>query len=222
MKSGLFISVVAGIAVCASSVSAQVCQGDLSFRNRSKHVGGAIALGSNATSFGAGMTVGHAQGWYTGASVGMVDYDNIPSNGVAVNGGLGYSMPLAKRSKWQVCPGGTLSLGFGPSFDVGGGTMRLSSQTLTMGTSFGRAVAMTKKVNLLPFGSASVGYTRASAKFNGTTTTGTDTYLLLGAGAGIQFTPSLVFRPALTLAAGADPNVDDTVFSLGLTWALPR
>jgi hypothetical protein len=48
-----------------------------------------------------------------------------------------------------------------------------------------------------------------------------DSYLLLGFGAGFQFSPSLVLRPSLSLAAGAD-LVDDTVFSLGVTWALPR
>lgn len=221
MKSHLLVSVAAAVAVCASSVSAQVCQGDLSFRRASKHIGGAIGLGQNSTSFGAGLTVGHAQGWYSGGSVSMVNFDNVNGNAVAVNGGLGYSMPLAKRSKWQMCPGGTLSLSFGPSFDVGGGTMRLSSQTLTMGTSFGTSLPMNKTVSLLPFGSAAFGHTRASAKLNGVSNSASDNYLLLGAGAGIQFSPSLVFRPSLLLAAGAD-LVDDTVFSLGLTWALPR
>lgn len=221
MKSHLLVGLVAGIAVCASSVSAQVCQGDLSFRNSSKHVGGAIALGDNSTSFGAGLTVGHKQGWFSGASVGMQDYDGIDGNSIAVNGGVGYSMPLVNKSKWQLCPGGTLSLGFGPSIDVGAETMKLSSQTLTLGASVGTSVPMTKKVSLLPFGSASVAHTRVSAKLNGVSNSESETYLLLGAGAGIQFTPSLVFRPALHLAAGAD-LVDDTIFSLGLTWALPR
>lgn len=217
MKSHLLVGLVAGIAVCASSVSAQVCQGDLSFRNSSKHVGGAIGLGDNSTSFGAGLTVGHRQGWYSGASVGMHDYDGIDGNSIAVNGGVGYSMPLVNKSKWQLCPGGTLSLGFGPSFDTGAGTERMSSQTLTLGASVGTSVPMTKKVSLLPFGSASVAHTRVSLN----SISNSETYLLLGGGAGIQFTPSLVFRPALHLAVGAD-LVDDTIFSLGLTWALSR
>ena len=221
MKSHLLVGLVAGLAVCASSVSAQVCQGDLSFRNRSKHIGGAIGLGENSTSFGAGLTAGHAQGWYGGASVGMVDYDGIDGNSAVVNGGLGYSMPLVKRSKWQMCPGGTLSLAFGPSFDTGAGTMKMSSQTVTLGASFGTSLPMNKTVSLLPFGSAAFGHTRASAKLNGNSTSSDDNYLLLGAGAGIQFSPSLVFRPSLLLAAGAD-LVDDTVFSFGITWALPR
>lgn len=221
MKSHLLVGLVAGIAVCASSVSAQVCQGDLSFRNSSKHVGGAIGLGDNSTSFGAGLTFGHRQGWYSGASVGMQSYDGIDGNSVAVNGGVGYSMPLVSKSKWQLCPGGTLSLGFGPSIDVGTETMKMSSQTLTMGASVGTSVPMTKKVSLLPFGSASVAHTRLSAKLNGVSNSESETYLLLGAGAGIQFTPSLVFRPSLLLGVNAD-LVDDTVLSFGLTWALPR
>ena len=222
MKSHLLVGLVAGIAVCASSVSAQVCQGDLSFRNSSKHVGGAIGLGDNSTSFGAGLTVGHRQGWYSGASLGMQSYDGIDGNSVAVNGGVGYSMPLVNKSKWQMCPGGTLSLGFGPSIDVGAETMKLSSQTLTMGVSIGTAVPMTKKVSLIPFGSASLAHTRVAAKLNGASQSESETYALLGAGAGIQFTPSLVFRPSLLFAVNADNVVDDTILSFGLTWGLPR
>ena len=40
-------------------------------------------------------------------------------------------------------------------------------------------------------------------------------------GAGFQFTPSLVLRPSLNLAAGAD-LIDDTVFGLSVTFALPH
>jgi hypothetical protein len=90
-----------------------------------------------------------------------------------------------------------------------------------LGASVGTSVPMTKKVSLLPFGSASVAHTRLSASLNGNSNSESETYLLLGAGAGIPFPPSLVFRPALHLAAGAD-LVEDTIFSLGLTWALPR
>ena len=201
----------------ATVASAQVCQGDLSFRGSSKHVGGAVAFSNNATSLGGGMTFGHAQGWYSGASIGMVNYNNVSGNTIALGGGLGYSMPLQAKSKWQACPGGTLTLGFGPT--VGG--IRTASQTASLGASFGTAVALNKTANLLPFGSVGLGYTRISASGNGVSGSSSDTYLLLGAGAGFQLTPSLVLRPALQLAAGAD-LIDDTIFSFGVTFALPR
>lgn len=221
MKFGLIVSAVSGLALCAGTAAAQVCQGDLSFRNSSTHLGAALAVSDNATSFGGGATFGHRQGLYAGASVGLASYSNIDGNGVALNGGMGYSMPLQNRSKWQICPGGTLSLGFGPSFDVGAGTMHLSTQTLTLGASVGTSVPMSKTVNILPFGSAAFGYTRGTAKLNGNSTTSTDSYLLLGMGAGFQLTPSLVLRPALSLAAGAD-LIDDTIFGLSVTFALPH
>jgi len=130
-------------------------------------------------------------------------------------------MQLQKKSKWQLCPGGTVSLGFGPSIETGAGSMKTASQTLTMGASVGTSVAMNKTVNLLPFASAGLGYTRLSAKLNGASDSETDTYLLLGVGAGIQLTPSFVVRPSLSLAAASE-LIDDTVFSLGFTFALPR
>jgi len=221
VKFSNLISAVAGVAICATAATAQVCQGDLPFRNGATHVGGSMGVSNNATSFGGGLSVGHSKGWYTGGSVGMVSYNNVSGNSVVLNGGLGYSMPLQQRSAWQVCPGGTLSLGFGPTIDVGGASMHTSSQTLTLGASFGRSVSMSKTQNLLPFASVAFGHTRASAKLNGNSTSASDNYLLLGGGAGFQLTPSLVLRPALTLAAGAD-LIDDTAFSFGVTWALPR
>jgi hypothetical protein len=221
VKFRILASAVTGIAICATVSAAQVCQGDLSFRSGSKHVGGALGMSNNATSFGAGMTVGHKEGLYSGASVGMMNYDNVDGNSLMLNGGLGYSMPLQSRSKWQLCPGGTVSLAFGPTLNTGAGSAHLSSQTFTMGASVGRVVALTKTVNMLPFGSAAFGYTRMSQKLNGNSASATDGYLLLGAGAGFQLTPSFVVRPALSLAAGAD-IIDDTVFSLGMTFALPH
>src|SRR5438067_13287444 len=112
----------------------------------------------------------------------MASFDNGGRNAIAVNGGLGYAMPLQKRSSWQICPGGTLSLGFGPSQTVGGGTMHFSSQTMTLGASVGTAVPMTKTVSILPFGSAAWCYTRATAKLNGNSATDTAGYFLNGGG----------------------------------------
>ena len=221
MKLSILVGAVAGVAICATAATAQVCQGDLPFRNRATHVGGSIGLTDNATSFAGGLSRGHAKGWYGGGSVGMLSYDNNGGNSVIVGGGLGYSMPVQARSKWQVCPGGTLSLGFGPSIDVGGNSMKMSSQTISLGASFGTSVAMSRTKNLLPFVSAAFGHTRVSAKINGNSTSLSDNYLLLGAGAGFQLTPSLVLRPSMALASGAD-LIDDTTFGFGVTWALPR
>jgi len=221
VKLSILVGAVAGVAICATAATAQVCQGDLPFRARSTHVGGSIGLTDNATSFAGGLSRGHAKGWYGGGSVGMLSYDNNGGNSVIVGGGLGYSMPVQARSKWQVCPGGTLSLGFGPSIDVGGNSAKMSSQTISLGASFGTSVAMSRTKNLLPFVSAAFGHTRVSAKINGNSTSLSDNYLLLGAGAGFQLTPSLVLRPSMALASGAD-LIDDTTFGFGVTWALPR
>lgn len=221
MKFGLVVSAVSGVALCASTAAAQVCQGDLSFRNSSRHLGAALAVSDNVTSFGGGAMFGHREGLYAGGSVGINSYSNNAGNGVALNGALGYAMPMQKRSTWQVCPGATLSLGFGPSQTVGGNTAHLSTQTMTLGASVGTAVPLSKTVNLLPFGSAAFGYTRVAVKVNGNSASATDSYLLLGMGAGFQLTPSLVLRPALSLAAGAD-LIDDTVFGLSVSFALPH
>jgi hypothetical protein len=221
VKFRFLVSAVAGVAVCATTAAAQVCQGDLSFRNSSKHVGGSLGMSDHTTAFGAGLSVGHAKGWYGGGSLGMLQYDGVDGNALGVNGGLGYSMPVSAKSKWQVCPGGTLSLTFGPNVDVGGVSSHISTQTLTMGASTGTVVALTKSVNLIPFGSAAFAHTRLAVKVNGNSGSASDNYLLLGGGAGFQLTPSLVVRPALSLAAGQDQG-DDTVFSLGITWALPH
>ena len=219
MKFHTLVSAVAGIAVCTTTAAAQLCQGDLSFRGSPKHVGAALGMSNNSTSFGGDLTVGHPKGWYGGGSLGMASYNNVSAHSVALGGDVGYSMPLAKNSQWQMCPVASLSLGFGPNVNIAGATTHTSTQTLALGVSLGTAVPLRKTVNLLPFGSASLGHTRASVKVNGTSNSADDSYLLLGMGAGFQFSPNLVVRPALNLAAGAN-LVDDTQFSLGITWAL--
>lgn len=219
MKFNALVGAIAGIAICTTGAAAQLCQGDLSFRGSPKHVGAVLGMSNNSTSFGGGLTVGHSKGWYGGGSLGMSSYNDISAHSVGLGGGIGYSMPMAKNSKWAMCPAASLSLGFGPNIDIGGATTHTSTQTMALGVSLGTSVPMSKSVNLLPFGSASLAHTRASVKVNGASNSADDNYLLLGMGAGFQFSPSLVVRPALNLAAGAD-LVDDTVFSLGITWAL--
>ena len=100
--------------------------------------------------------------------------------------------------------------------------MHFSSQVLTLGASVGTSVPMSKTVSILPFGSAAWGYTRATAKLNGNSVTDTDGYLVIGMGAGFQFTPSLVLRPSLSLLAGANQGADNTIFGVSATFALPH
>ena len=221
MKFRIIAGAAASVALFASTAAAQVCQGDLSFRSHPVHIGGALGVSDNTTAFGGGVTFGHQRGFYGAGSLGMVNYVGLNGTGLALGGGVGYSMPLANRSVWQVCPGGTLNLGFGPSQTNGGTTTHLSSQTFTLGASIGRALPLNKSVTLLPFGSAALGHTAVHASVNGFGGSQSDSYLLLGVGAGFQFSPTLVLKPALSLAAGADV-IDDTAFSLSVSWALPR
>ena len=216
MKFGSFVSAVAAVAVCATSATAQVCQGDLAFRSPT-HLGAALAMSDHTTSFGGGASWGHRQGLYGGASVGMTNYDAGVGNAVALGGGVGYSMPLQARSNWQLCPGGTLSLGFGPNNNGA----KISTQTLTMGTSIGTSLPLSKSVNLLPYGSAAFAHTRYAVSVNGNSGSTSDNYLLLGFGAGFQLTPNFVLRPSIQFAAATD-NPDDTIFGLGMTFALPH
>lgn len=217
MKFGTIAGAVSGLALCASAATAQVCQGDLSFRNSSKHLGAALALSDNATSFGGGATFGHRQGLYGGGSVGVTNYNAGAGNAVVIGGGVGYQMPLQAKSNWQLCPGGTLGLSFGPNSNGA----KISSQTVTAGASIGTSLPLSKSVNLLPFGSAAFAHTRIAVSANGNSASASDNYMIFGFGAGFQLTPSLVIRPSLSLAAGTE-NPDDTVFGLSMTFALPR
>jgi len=216
MKFGLFVSAVAAVAVCATSATAQVCQGDLAFRSPT-HLGAALAMSNHTTSFGGGASWGHRQGLYGGASVGVTNYDAGAGNAVDIGGGVGYSMPLQARSNWQLCPGGTLSLGFGPNSNGA----KISTQTLTMGLSTGTSLPLSKSVNLLPYGSAAFAHTHASLSANGVSGSASDNYLLFGFGAGFQLTPNFVIRPSLQFTA-ASSNPDNTIFGLGMTFALPH
>ena len=222
MKLRILLGTVASVVLVGRTASAQACQGDIAFAG-SAHVTGGVGMYDNATSFGAGLNVGHPQGLYGGGSLGLTNYDNNVGNSFNLGGGVGYAMPLAKGSKWQMCPGGSLSMGFGPSIDAGAaGSVKMGMQTITAGVSVGSAVPLSQSFTLVPFGSAGLAYTRVSASSQGVTASQSKTYLGLNLGAGFQFSPTFIIRPAVNLAVGADDLVDKTVFSVGFSFALPK
>lgn len=221
MKFRMFAGAAVSVALLASAAAAQVCQGNLSFRSGSTHVGGGIGISSNTTTYDGAMTFGHPTGVYGGGSLGLASYNGFSGNGFVLGGGIGYAMPLANRSAWQVCPDASLNLGFGPSADVGGTSIHTSQQALSLGASVGRALPLNRSVTLLPFGSAALGHTTLHVSGGGASGSASDTYLIIGFGAGVQLSPSVVLRPALSLLAGAD-LVDDSVFSFAVSFALPR
>ena len=221
MKFRIFAGAAASVALLASTAAAQVCQGDLSFRSGTPHIGGALGITDHTTSFGGGMAFGHSAGLFGGGSLGMMSYDGLSGNSFVLGGGIGYSMPLANRSVWQICPGATLNLGFGPSQTIGGTSVHTSQQTFSLGAAIGRALPLNKSVTLLPSGSVALGHTTMHASANGLSASSSDTYLLLGFAAGFQVSPSVVLRPALTFALNND-LIDDTQFGFSVSFALPR
>ena len=222
MKLRILLGTVASVVLVGRTASAQACQGDLAFAG-SAHLTGGVGMYDHATSFSAGANVGHTKGLYGGGQLGMTSWDQNVGNSFDLGGGVGYAMPLAQGSKWQMCPGGTLAMGFGPSIDAGAaGTVKMSQQTLNAGVSVGSAMPVSTSFTMIPFGSAGLGYTRVSASSQGVTASQSKTYLALGFGAGFQFSPSFVVRPAVNLAVGADDLVDKTVFSVGVSFALPK
>src|SRR2546423_15306517 len=102
MKFGLIVRAVAGVALCASGATAQVCQGDLSFRSPT-HLGAALAMSDHTTSFGGGATWGHRQGLYGGGAVGITNYDAGAGKPGAVGGRVGHPMQ-PPRSPWRDFP----------------------------------------------------------------------------------------------------------------------
>jgi outer membrane autotransporter protein len=185
------------------------------------HVVGALGLTDGTTSFGGGMAFGQPQGWYAGGSLGLMTFDNVDGSSLGLSAGVGYSLPLQQRSRWQLCPGATMSFGFGPDQDVGGTQVDVSTRSFSLGASVGTTAPLNKTVTLLPFASLAIANTNVKASAGGVSASDGDTYMLLGFGAGFQFSPNLVLRPSLSFALGNDVT-DDTLFGIGLTFALPQ
>ncbi len=221
MKYRSLLGPTLGVMLCASAAAAQVCQGNLPFTSSRVHLGGVLGLSDNTTSFGAGISLGRAQGLYGGASLGLVDYDGLDGSSFTLGGGIGYAMPISRGSKVEICPGATLAFGFGPN-DVGTPPFEAdySSQGFTLGASVGAPVALSPSLTLLPFGSGALGYAHLKASAGGQSISDSDTYFLLGFGAGFQFSRSVVVVPGLTFPIGADGS-DDVVFNIGVTFGLP-
>jgi opacity protein-like surface antigen len=204
----------ASVALLSSVAAGQACQGNLPFRG-SMHIGGGASLTDHTTTLGAGLLTGHREGLFGGGSVGLTDYQAGVGSAFSMNGALGYSMPLQGARNWEFCPGGTLSLGFGPN--AGGADIR--TQTMTGGVSAGTSLPLSRNVSLLPYGSVALGYTRATV--SGFPGSASDTYFLFGFGAGFKITPSLVIQPSVGFAVATD-NPDDTMFGINVSWALPN
>jgi outer membrane autotransporter protein len=185
------------------------------------HVGGALGVTDHTTTFGGGMNFGQPQGWYGGGSLGMMSFDNGGGSSLGLSGGVGYSLPLQQRSRWQLCPGATMAFGFGPDQDIGGTHVDVSTRTFSLGASIGTAAVLNKSVTLLPYASLAIANTNLKASSGGVSASTGDTYMLLGIGAGFQLSPNLVLRPSLTFAMDNDIT-DDTLFGLGVTFALPH
>src|SRR4051812_50200531 len=99
MKFSQFVGAVSGLVLCASAATAQVCQGDLSFRNSKTHVGGSLAVSDNSTSFGGGVAFGHSQGWYGGGSLGLARYHSISGHRPGIRRGLREQKAIQRRRR---------------------------------------------------------------------------------------------------------------------------
>ncbi len=220
MKHRMLFGSAAALALCATTATAQVCQGSLPFTTGRTHVGAGLGFSDNTTSLGGGVMLGRSQGLYGGASLGLVNYDGPAGNSFTLGGGVGYAMPLAKGSNWQLCPNATLGFAFGPN-NVGPTDADFSSQTVTAGASIGAPYVMSPKFTLVPFGVTSLAYAHSKMSLDGSSASNSDLYFLLGVGTGLQVSRSFVITPGLTFPIGAD-GADDVVFDLGVTLALPR
>lgn len=197
---------VGALFACAApdALDAQVCTGGAAFGRYALQLSAATEFNHDAKSFGGGLAVGGRRP-FGGLAVSRTTYDGIDGSTITLGGAFGYQVPLDRKDQFQLCPIASVGLAFGPNnVDLSGnGTyiVDFSETELRLGVSAGVVAAHSAihPTRFIPTGSFSVvrGTSRITDDLNGGTTSASQTFELLGLGAG------LVFNQRVVLAAGA-------------------
>lgn len=191
------IAGLAALALCATDLSAQVCNGTAPFSAGNMRVGAGVRMPDGATVFDGEFAVSSSTGLFGGANIALIDPENSAADGTTVVGGfLGKPMFVDAKKTVEMCPQGFIQFG------------ENSTNAFGFGVSFGRTFAQTS-FDIVPFGSATL-----SRDDYGPVD---DMNITLQLGAGFVLNKKWTVRPYLTLPltdSGPLTNGGDSAFGI--------
>ncbi len=205
--------VAAALLVGSSALEAQTCLGTASFATGPTRAGVEVTFDDGATAYGAELAFGRAEGGFAGVNAALHTIDDLDESAFGIGGTLGLQRAVAAYAGAQLCP--VLSAGyiFGPNFDVSGLEFESSTLLGSAGLAFGVPFQLSPAAAIVPFGQARVAYGRSSVSAGGQSESFSDTYGLLGLGAGVVLNQRITIRPTISIPVGLDDS--DATFSIG-------
>jgi hypothetical protein len=223
--SSVKLALILASALIVRDIGAQTCLGLTSFKSGRIQLAATGSFGESARSVEGAFSLGSSKP-FGGLSLGAIDYDDIAGSTLLVGGAVGYQFPLGSSSTFQVCPGISTTLGFGPNDIFGGvydsaGVQRdphpgddASTVAFLAGLSLGAALG-NSRVRLNPAAGLGVAYSSFDLKDpGGSGAERSDTYGAVNLALGLIFSAAVAVRPSVTIPLGlegADPVFGITI-----------
>ena len=209
---------LAMFALPATSALAQTCLGTASFASGPARIGFGLDFSEDTKQYGAQIAFGKAAGPFAGASVALVDIDEVDDSGTAFELALGYSLSVSGKGSMEICP----VAGFGYAsvgVDEGGISVDLSERTLSAGFAIGGVASSSPTFKFIP--SAMLAYVNANAKSEGFIEFDeSEDFGLVSLAAGFVFNDRVTLRPNVAIPVGLDDS--DPTYGIGISFNFGR
>lgn len=204
-----------GVLAVATTAAAQQCLAFASYRGQPYQAYGAGNFTDNSTFVGAGFGYGGSNA-FGQAQLGTMNHDQFNASALTLGVGGGYDVATDDAGKLHLCPMANVAYQTGPD-NINGTGVNYRETDFALGASMGYLAASSRQVDIMPMASLSVANTITHRHLpNGTTSTGSDAYGILGLGLGIIVNRQVSFRPAVNLPF--DGGTTSFTVSMGVNW----
>jgi hypothetical protein len=199
----------------ATAAAAQQCLAMASFRGQPYQAYGSGNFTDNTTFVGAGFGYGGTNA-FGQAQLGSMNHDQYNASALTLGVGGGYDVATDDAGRWHLCPMANVAYQTGPD-NINGSGVNYRETDFALGASMGYLAAASRQVEVMPMASLSVANASTRRHFpNGTSSTTSDAYGVLGLGLGIIVNRQVSFRPALNLPF--DGGTTSFSVAMGVNW----
>lgn len=209
-----YTAIATALLVGASAAQAQTCLGTATFAAGGMRAGVEATFDDGASAYGASLAFGGVTGTFASIDASLFDFDEFDESAYGIGGQVGLQMPVAAMVGAQFCPLLQAAYVFGPNFEDSGFDIESNSLLASAGVGFGVPFQLAETAGLVPFGTARLAYGRTSVEIDGESDSDSDTYGLIGLGAGLVLNQRITLRPSIEFPLGLDDS--DPTFSFGV------
>lgn len=204
MRLGTFLAALGFLALTATEVTAQTCNGLAPFSAGPVRLGAGLSSSEGVKGYGVNMAAGAKSGPYASGNVTRVEYSDLDGNGTLFGLGAGYAIDVNPTKTVQFCPRAGVEFQSGPDIDTGTGTITTSAHAVSFGGALGGTVPMAPTFDFVPFIAASYVVSRATAKMGGVSESDSQDYTEVDVGAGFVINKTLTLQPMVAIPVGLD------------------